>query len=98
MARWAGQGYESDIHEGQAGSGSDVASWTFTQLPAGLYQVAATWSPYSNRASNSPFSVWDGSQLLGISASTNRLQRMILLMRVQIGSLLVRSIRSTAVH
>ena len=61
--RWTGQGYEGDIHESFAGSGADVASWTFSGLPAAKYQVAATWSAYSNRATNAPFSVLDGSVL-----------------------------------
>ena len=45
--------------------GADVASWTFDRLPAGMYRVAATWSAYSNRASNAPFSILDDSLLLG---------------------------------
>ncbi len=58
--RWNGQGYYSDVDESLAGTGADVASWTFAGLLPGQYQVAATWSAFSNRASNSPFAVYDG--------------------------------------
>ena len=59
--RWTGQGYENDIHESLPGTGSDVASWTFSGLMPGTYRVAATWKEYSNRATNAPFTVLDGA-------------------------------------
>jgi len=59
--RWTGQGHLGDVHESLPGSGSDVARWTFTGLMPGVYQVAATWSTYFNRATDSPFSVLDGT-------------------------------------
>ena len=62
--RWTGQGYQNDIHESAQGTGADVADWTFTGLPAGNYRVAVTWSAYSNRATNSPFSILDGNTML----------------------------------
>jgi len=54
------QGFAAGMHYGRAGSGENVASWSFPVTP-GLYQVAATWSEYANRASNAPFTVLDGS-------------------------------------
>jgi subtilisin family serine protease len=52
--------YQGDIHYSAAGSGADTATWTFTVTP-GRYRVSATWSPYSNRATDSPFTVLDGA-------------------------------------
>jgi hypothetical protein len=63
---WGGQGYQGDIHEAMAGNGSQSATWTFVGLQPGLYQVAATWSAYSNRATNAPFGVYDGATLLAV--------------------------------
>ncbi len=60
-SRWTGQGYLGDIDESLGGTGADVASWTFTNLLPGQYRVSATWTAFTNRASNSPFTLLDGS-------------------------------------
>ncbi len=62
--RWTGQGYEYDIHESAAGTGTDVASWTFSGLMPGDYRVAATWKHYFNRATNAPFTILDDTTFL----------------------------------
>jgi subtilisin family serine protease len=59
--RWIGQGYLNDVHESLPGTGADVASWTFANLLPGEYRVSATWSAFSNRASNAPFTILEGS-------------------------------------
>jgi subtilisin family serine protease len=56
----AGGGYQNDYMFSAAGSGTDTASWTFPVAP-GRYRVSATWLPHSNRATNAPFTVLDGS-------------------------------------
>jgi hypothetical protein len=43
-----------------SGSGSSIATWTFTVAP-GVYRIAATWSAHPNRATNSPFTILDGT-------------------------------------
>jgi len=62
---WAGAattaGYEEDMYYHAAGSGSNKATWTFDMLPAGTYEIFVTWSQSSNRATDAPFTVWDGS-------------------------------------
>lgn len=70
--RWTGQGYLNDVHESKPGTGADVARWTFTNLLSGLYRVSATWSAYTNRATNSPFEVLDGDVRRGIYAVNQR--------------------------
>ena len=70
--RWTGQGYLNDVHESKPGTGADVARWTFTNLLPGLYRVSATWSAYTNRATNSPFEVLDGDVSHGIYAVNQR--------------------------
>ena len=55
------EGYDGTVQYAAAGSGSSVATWTFTVAP-GQYQVAATWTTYANlRATNAPYTVLDGS-------------------------------------
>ena len=54
------QGYDGTVDYAAAGTGSSVATWTFTVTP-GQYDVAATWTAYSNRATNAPYTVLDGS-------------------------------------
>ncbi len=71
--QWTGQGYQSDIHESLAGSGQDVARWTFQRLLPGTYRVAATWTAYTNRATNAPFTVKEGEQVLGTSLVNQQL-------------------------
>ncbi|HEX8200561.1 MAG TPA: hypothetical protein VF590_08740, partial [Isosphaeraceae bacterium] len=47
------------------GTGADVATWTFSGLTPGRYRVSATWTPYTNRATDTPFTVLDGGTPLG---------------------------------
>jgi hypothetical protein len=58
------QGYQADIHYAAAGSGESVATWSFGDLTPGIYRVSATWFPWHNRATNSPFTVFDGTTAL----------------------------------
>ncbi len=58
-----GLGFEDDLHYSFKGAGADVASWSFAVLP-GQYQVAVTWAPYPNRATNAPYTVYDGATSL----------------------------------
>jgi len=57
-------GYGGDIQFSRAGTGADVAAWTFNVIP-GQYQVAGTWSGEPNRATDSPFAILDGSTVVG---------------------------------
>jgi autotransporter-associated beta strand protein len=57
--------YDGDFRYHAPGDGSDTATWTFQALdPTRAYQVYATWSAQSNRATNSPFTVLNGSTSL----------------------------------
>ncbi|GAF88398.1 unnamed protein product, partial [marine sediment metagenome] len=60
---YAGSGFEGDLHYSWAGTGLDVASWTFTVTP-GQYEVAATWTVYKNRATNAPYEIFNGATSL----------------------------------
>lgn len=61
---WTNQGFQGDVHESFPGTGADVATWMFNNVTVGLYRVSATWFPFTNRASNSPFTIQDGSSVL----------------------------------
>ena len=63
-SRWTGQGFENDVDESLPGIGADAVSWTFTDLPAGEYRVSATWTAFSNRASEAPFTIFDNTTSL----------------------------------
>jgi hypothetical protein len=54
---YIGAGFQSDIHRANAGDESQTATWSFTNLPTGRYQVALTWPYVSTSATNAPFSV-----------------------------------------
>lgn len=43
------------------GDGSSVATWQFTGLAAGVYNVAATWGGYFIRATNAPYTITDST-------------------------------------
>ena len=65
--------YGGDNHNMQGGSGT--ASWTFTGLDSGQYQVAATWSHIYNNNYNTldaPFGVEDGSGAVLATATVNQ--------------------------
>jgi hypothetical protein len=70
--QWFGQGYLGNIDEAYSGNGSSQATWTFGNLTAGNYVVETTWTAYSNRASNAPYAIYDGSNLID-SVAVNQL-------------------------
>ena len=41
-----------------------MATYSFTKLPNGTYQISATWPAISNAATNTPFSFYDNTKLL----------------------------------
>ncbi|MEZ6146754.1 MAG: hypothetical protein R3B91_15320, partial [Planctomycetaceae bacterium] len=53
-------GYEGDARNAPSGDGSKVATWTFENLAPGEYTVAATWTPFANRATDAPFTAYNG--------------------------------------
>ena len=59
----AGQGHQNDVHFAAAGTGDEVASWTFTVTP-GTYRISATWTSDPNRATNAIFTILNGSTVL----------------------------------
>jgi hypothetical protein len=66
---FSGQGFEDDVHFSRANWGR-TASWTFSDLAAGIYRVSATWSARDNFASVAPFAViGDADTLATISVN-----------------------------
>ena len=59
MTVWA-QGFQNDVREATAGGTAQSASYTFTNLPPGIYRISATWTPYSNRANDAPYVINGG--------------------------------------
>ncbi|MCO6455093.1 MAG: choice-of-anchor D domain-containing protein [Pirellulaceae bacterium] len=56
MQVWA-QGYQNDVREAVLGGAVQSASYTFAGLPSGTYRISATWTAFSNRASNAPYTI-----------------------------------------
>jgi probable HAF family extracellular repeat protein len=69
----SGQGNLNDVRRALAGNGAAAATWTFDGLAPGVYRVSATWSTASNRATNAPYTVFDGATPLGTVAVNQRL-------------------------
>ena len=62
-ADWAA-GYNGSLRYHAAGTGADTASWQASGLPAGYYNVQATWNAAGNHASNAPYAIYDGNTLV----------------------------------
>jgi hypothetical protein len=73
----AGQGYASQVtfapplSPGPPGTGSNTARWTLTGLTAGdTVDVAWTWSPMANRATNTPWTIYDSDGTTVLASGT----------------------------
>jgi len=53
--------YNLDYDYHAAGNGSGQATWNFDDIPQGTYQVLTKWIPFSNRATNAPYTILDDS-------------------------------------
>ncbi|MCA9078071.1 MAG: hypothetical protein KDA93_23780, partial [Planctomycetaceae bacterium] len=53
-------GANGDNRNASIWNGDKVASWTFDGLTPGVYRVSATWFPHAVRATDAPFTVFDG--------------------------------------
>ena len=53
--------YHLDYDYHAPGNGQDAATWTFADIAPTTYQVFVRWSWFSNRATNAPYTVYDGS-------------------------------------
>jgi hypothetical protein len=60
----AGSGYGGESQTALAGTGSTTATWSFVVAP-GTYRVSATWTTDPSRATNAPFNVYQGGNLVG---------------------------------
>ncbi len=59
--------YQGDDWYAHVGDGSMAAVWTFEDVVPGYYQVASLWREGSNRATNAPYTVYDGAVAVGTS-------------------------------
>ena len=54
------------------GSGAAAASWTLSGLNPGDFRVSVTWQAHTNRATDAPYTVLDGSTELATVTVTNK--------------------------
>jgi subtilisin family serine protease len=73
--RYTGLGYQNDLEYKAAGTGTGVASWSFSLPASGTYRISATWQPHSNRATNSPYRVYNGAAQPGNLLATVRVNQ-----------------------
>ncbi|MCH7527729.1 MAG: hypothetical protein IID39_09860, partial [Planctomycetes bacterium] len=57
-------GWQGDYRIKEPGDGSGTATWV-TRIPAGQYEVFATWTAYPENASDAPYRIFDGRNVLG---------------------------------
>jgi hypothetical protein len=65
--------YEGDNHSWQKNTGAGEATWTFSGLASGEYQVATTWYEKYNRATDAPYTIEDGSGGVLATATVNQI-------------------------
>ncbi len=58
---YTGAGYDGNQHYAVADGGSAQAIYSFTNLPAGTYQVYAAWPTAGNHATNTSYAFYDPS-------------------------------------
>ncbi|MBW1951209.1 MAG: right-handed parallel beta-helix repeat-containing protein, partial [Deltaproteobacteria bacterium] len=71
------RGFSSDDRFTEKGSGESTASWTFTGLTPGYYQVAVSWEAgdSSSYASNARFTVLEGDEIRAEAAVNQRYEQ-----------------------
>ncbi|HWE38834.1 MAG TPA: S8 family serine peptidase [Isosphaeraceae bacterium] len=57
-------GYGGTLRYAGFGNGADTATWQATGLAPGSYVVQATWNGSRNHATNAPYRIYDGTNLL----------------------------------
>jgi hypothetical protein len=62
------QGVQGDVHfvasQTDLGGQLETATWNFSGLAPGQYQISTTWFPHPNRATNAPYILRDGGTTL----------------------------------
>ncbi len=66
-------GYDGNVHYAASGNGSSAATWNFSVVPGQTYNIAATWTAQSNRATNAPYTIASGGATLGTAAVNQQL-------------------------
>jgi hypothetical protein len=64
---WAhdvGLGYHNDLDYASAGNGSSTATYAFSGLAGGYYQVSADWDTNTAHATNATYQAYDGGTLV----------------------------------
>jgi hypothetical protein len=59
VVHWPGQGYGNDVRYNASftDASTETFQWLFSDLEPGQYQVSATWTPHSNRATGAPYQI-----------------------------------------
>src|SRR5262249_18713782 len=57
--------FQQSLTWANPGTGTEVATWSFSGLLPGQYKVSATWVGYTWGATNTPYTVYDGTSALG---------------------------------
>ncbi|MCL4206714.1 MAG: choice-of-anchor D domain-containing protein [Pirellulaceae bacterium] len=75
---YTGIGFGGDLQYAASGNGSIVADWTFTGLtPGQAYELATTWTTHTNRATNAPYSLYNGAASVGNLVSSTTVNQQV---------------------
>ena len=76
VAAWSdgnmGGGHSGDYRYLRADDDPGTATWSFSDLTEGTYEVLVTWVSHANRATNAPYEVFDGTESLGVARVNQR--------------------------
>ncbi len=64
--------YKTGEAEGSSGAPQGTASWTFSNLQPGLYQIAADYAGNSANSASAPYTLLDGTTSLGTVTVNHR--------------------------
>ncbi len=59
------EAYQGDWRRNVKGSGTEIATWQFTDVPAGWQDVYVTWKDNTNRAVDAEYTIYDGDAATG---------------------------------
>ncbi len=55
--------FDMELRYAAGDNTGDASDWVFTGLTPGVYSVSATWIAHSNRATDAPFTVYNGTSM-----------------------------------
>jgi len=71
---WGGDIHHTAPQCAGGGTGLNVATWTFSDVPDGEVEIGLTWTAFENRATNAPVEILDGADQILLSLRLDQRQ------------------------